>query len=171
MRDRPVRGGQGGASYLEFIVSFVLFAIFLIVFMERAFYYQAVAERTALEMTVANMRTGLRYKVADLMLKNRMSEIPTLADENPINWLDERPENYLGEFDAAPQAGTTGKWYYDRRGHELVYTVNNRRHFVPLDGGSFDIRYRPTRVRSVDETASAQVWVSLMQVQGYRWVP
>jgi|SRR5882724_10992776 len=171
MRDWSWRGGQGGASHLEFIVSFVLFAIFLIVFMERAFYYQAVAEKTALEMTVANMRTGLRYKVADLMLKNRMSEIPTLADENPMNWLEERPENYLGEFDVAPQTGTTGKWYYDRRGHELVYTVNNRRHFVPLDGASFEIRYRPTRVRSGDEGTSEQVWVGLVQVQGYRWVP
>ena len=171
MRDRSWRGSQGGASPLELIVSVVLFAIFLIVFMQRAFYYQAVAEKTALEMTVANMRTGLRYKVADLMLKNRMSEIPTLADENPMNWLEERPENYIGTFDGPPQSDTAGKWYYDRHGHELVYTVNNRRHFVPLDGRSFDVRYRPTRVQTGGEGPNAQVWVSLVQVQGYEWLP
>jgi len=165
------RGFQGGVSHVELIVSVTLFAIFLMVFLDRAFYYQELAEKAAMEMTVANMRTGLRYKVADLMLKNQMSEIPTLADENPMNWLAELPESYLGEFEEVPNTATAGRWFYDRRGHELVYTVNNRRHFVPFDGRNFTIRYRPTRVRPGNEASSTQVWVNLVQVQGYTWMP
>lgn len=171
----PGRAGQRGASQLELAVSIVLLAIFLAVFLERAFYYQEYAEKTAMEMTVANMRTGLRYKIADLMLNNRLSEIPALADENPVNWLAKPPENYLGEFDSPPRDGTAGKWFYDRRAGELAYTVNNRRHFVPYDGHDFTIRYRAARIRGAATTSSpatrTQVWVELTQRQTYAWLP
>ena len=155
-------------------MSIVLFAIFLAVFLERAFYYQEYAEKTAMEMTVANMRTGLRYKIADLILNNRVSEIPTLAAGNPVNWLAEPPQNYLGEFDSPPGDGTAGEWYYDKRNRELVYTVNNRRHFVPHSGRDFTIRYRAARIPGAASTLSrdarAQGWVALIQPQGYTWL-
>ena len=175
MCKRPQRGPQGGASQLELVVSIVLFAVFMIVFAEKAFYYQEYGEKAAMEMTVANMRTGLRYKVADLIMNNRVSEIPTLADENPMDWLSDKPENYLGEFDGMPRDGAAGKWFYDKRHRELVYTVNNRRHFVPLAGQDFTIRYRAQRVpapQSASTPASrAQVWVSLVQPREYTWLP
>ena len=63
MRDRSRRWSQDGASYLEMVVSMVLLAIFLIVFLEKAFYYQEYGEMTAMQMTVANMRTGLKYRI------------------------------------------------------------------------------------------------------------
>lgn len=156
-------------------MSIVLFAVFLAVFLERAFYYQEYAEKTAMEMTVANMRSGLRYQIADLIINNRLSEIPTLADENPVNWLAGQPENYLGEFDSPPRDGTAGKWFYDKRNRELVYTVNNRRHFVPSSGQDFTIRYRAARIqglaRSSSRTTGVQAWVELRQPQGYIWLP
>lgn len=172
---RRRRGLQRGASQLELVVSIVLFAIFLAVFMERAFYYQEYGEKTAMEMTVANIRTGLRYKVADMIMNNRVSEIPTLADENPMDWLAERPANYLGEFDGPPEGDADGKWFYDRRKRELVYTVNNRRHFVPLSGADFTVRYRAQRIE-VPESAAGKipgprVWVALTQVGQYSWLP
>jgi hypothetical protein len=169
------RWQQRGASQLELAVSIVLFAIFLVVFLERALYYQEYAEKIAMEMTVANMRTGLRYKIADLIVNKRMAEIPALADENPVNWLAGQPENYLGEFDSLPRDGTAGKWFYDKRNLELVYTVNNRRHFVPYDGRDFTLRYRVARIQgpagTSSRTASVQLWVELRQPQGYSWLP
>jgi general secretion pathway protein G len=168
------RGRQRGASQLELIVCLTLFGIFLLVFLERALYYQEYAEKAAMEMTVANMRTGLRYKVADLIMNNRLSEIPTLADENPIDWLEARPENYLGEFDTPPGSGTAGRWFYDRARRELVYTVNNRRHFVPSEGEDFTVRYRAIRVmppaRPPADGSRTQTWVSLAQLHGYSWL-
>ncbi len=155
-------------------MSIVLLGIFLAVFLERAFYYQEYVEKAAMEMTVANMRTGLRYRIADLILTNRLSEIPTLADENPVNWLAEPPENYLGEFDSPPRDGTAGKWFFDKRNKELVYTVNNRRHFVPNEGRVFTIRYRAARIQGQASTSSrhtgVQVWVELGRPQGYSWL-
>lgn len=165
---------HGGASRIELIVSIVLLAIFLTVFLERALYYQEYGEMTAMEMTVANMRAGLRFRVADLIMNNRVSEIATLADENPIQWLGSRPENYLGEYDSAPEADAAGKWYFDRTQHELVYTVNNRRHFVPARGADYTLRYRAMPVQPPQPAAGngsrVPKWISLVQLQEYAWL-
>src|SRR3954468_4973308 len=168
------RWRQQGASQMELVVSFALFAILVTVFLERTLYYQEYAEKTAMEMTVANMRSGLRYKVADLIMNNRMSEIATLADENPITWLASRPENYLGEYDSVPGAVTQGKWYYDRTAHELVYTLNHWRHFVPSGGEDFAVRYRCMPIKADQKKdandPSPQTWVTLAQLQRYTWL-
>lgn len=168
------RWRQGGVSQLELVVSIVLFAIFVTVFLERALYYQEYAEMTAMEMTVANMRSGLRYKVADLIMANRLSEIPTLADENPITWLGSKPDNYLGEYETAPQSDTAGKWYFDRTQRELVYTVNNGRHFVPSIGEDFTLRYRAMPVQALTgnpkDGPRPQKWINLVQLREYAWL-
>ncbi len=173
MRVFPVRGGQCGASFVEFAVCMALMGIFVGVLLERALYYQEYAEMTAMESTAKNIRTGLRYKVADLILANRMSEIPALADDNPMNWLAERPPNYLGELDSAPADEPKGQWYFDMRKRELVYTVNNRRHFSPSSYRDFSVRYRAMRVSAGAVTDSspnfASTWVSLVRVAEYGW--
>ena len=148
-----------------------LFGVFMAVFLERMFYYQEYAEKTAMDMTVANIRMGLRYRVADLMLANRMSEVPTLADENPIHWLAERPANYLGELDSAPADEPKGQWFFDKPSRELVYTVSNRRHFESSDGRNYSVRYRATRQAAAagNGASRTEIWISFVPVREYRW--
>lgn len=173
MRVSSVRGDQCGASFVEFAVCMALMAIFVGVLLERGLYYQEYAEKTAMESTAENIRTGLRYKVADLILANRVSEIQALADENPMNWLAERPPNYLGELESAPDDEPKGQWYFDKRNRELVYTVNNRRHFSPSTYRDFSVRYRAMRASAGAVTDSspnsAGTWVSLLLVYEYGW--
>ena len=173
MRILPVRGDQCGASFVEFTVCIALMGIFVGVLLERSLYYQEYAEKTAMESTAQNIRTGLRYKVAYLILANRVSEIQTLADENPMDWLAEKPGNYLGELDSAPTDEPKGQWYFDRRDRELVYTVDNRRHFSPSSYRDFTVRYRAMRVSTgtVTESSpgSADTWVSLVLLGEYDW--
>ena len=173
MRILPGRGGQCGASFVEFAVCMALMGIFVVVLLERALYYQEYAEKTAMESTAQNIRTGLRYKVAELILANRVSEIQTLADENPMDWLAQKPGNYLGELDSAPTDEQKGQWYFDKRDRELVYTVDNRRHFSPSMYRDFSVRYRAMRVSTgtVTESSpgSADTWVNLVLVSEYGW--
>ena len=173
MRALLVRGYQCGVSFLEFAVCIAFVGILVVVLLERALYYQEYAEKTAMEWTAGNIRTSLRYKVADLILANRVSDIQTLADENPMNWLAERPPNYLGELDSAPADEPKGQWYFDRRNRELVYTVNNRRHFSPSSYRDFSVRYRAMRVSTgavTDRSSNfAGTWVSLVLVAEYGW--
>lgn len=82
---------------------------------------QATAEKTTLDLTVRNMRTGLQLRMGELMLASRVREIPALAGQNPVQWLAQPPERYLGELDAPPQNPAPRSWYFDRRTRELVY--------------------------------------------------
>jgi general secretion pathway protein G len=162
---------QAGSSLVEFAVCIALFGVFVAVFLERGLYYQEQAEKTAMEMTVENMRTSLRYRIADLMLASRMSEIPTLADENPMGWLAEKPANYLGELDMPPGDQAKGNWYYDKKRRELVYLVNNRRHFVPSTYRDFTVRYRLMPILPEKGAVERQVWIGLVSVSDYSWLP
>ena len=91
-----------GFSLFEFVVAIAIVAVFGGVLLQRMLYLQEIAEMTAMNLTVANLRTGLRNKTGDLLIRDKVVEIATLADENPVNWLQAQPENYLGEFDLTP---------------------------------------------------------------------
>jgi general secretion pathway protein G len=164
---------QRGFSRFELAVAIAIFTALGGVLLERFQYYQEYAEKTAMEMTVTNIRAGLRLKVADLLMADRVSEIPTLADENPIVWLEKKPENYLGELDGEPVDEPRGKWYFDKLRHELVYTADIRRHFAPADGSDFTARYRVGRMSAgkhdADVPGAAQQWVAVLPANDFRW--
>ena len=170
---RPKSRSQG-ISRVELLVAVAVIGIVGGVLLERLRFYQEYAEMTAVEATIAHLRTGLRYRVGELLVGSRMAEISTLADENPVNWLDTRPANYLGEFDEVPQANDAkGHWYFDRRQHELVYTANNRRFFTPSAYRDFTVRLRAVRLPA-DKRDPAQKgqpeWVALVQVSDAKWL-
>jgi hypothetical protein len=162
-----------GFGVFEFLVAIAIVGVFSGVLLQRMFYLQEVAEMTAVDLTVANLRTGLRYKTADLLVRDKVPEIATLADENPVNWLESPPENYLGEFDLRPDTDLRGKWYFDKTRHELVYTVNNRRHFLPASDQNYALRWHAVRVQAKEQSNSGSksnpVWVALVQIAGGHW--
>lgn len=167
---------QQGFSRFELLVVVAVFGILGAVMLDRMRYLQEYAEMTAVEVTVANLRTSLRYRVGDMLIRDRLSEIPTLADENPINWLEIRPPNYLGEFDGEPESDVKGRWYFDRKHHELVYTANNRRYFTPESYRDYTVRLRAVRLQQPAPAGPTPVnpgsvpqWVALVQVTDGKW--
>ena len=164
---------QSGFSLFEFVAAIAIVGIFGGVLLQRMLYLQEYAEMAAMDLTVANMRTGLRYKTGDFLIRDKVSEIATLADENPVDWLQNPQENYLGEFDLPPDADLRGKWYFDKTRRELVYTVNNKLHFVPASSQDYALRWHAVRLPANETDNSAGKsnvqWVELVQVAGGRW--
>ena len=164
---------HGGFSLFELVAAIAIVAVFGGVLLQRMLYLQEYAEMTAMELTIANVRTGLRYKTGDLLIRDKVPEIATLADENPVDWLQHHPDNYVGEFDLTPDVDLRGKWYFDKARHELVYTVNNRRHFLPASGQDYTLRWHAVRLQAKEEALSQNKsnaqWVALVPVAGGRW--
>lgn len=168
---------QQGFSRFELLVVVAVFGVLGGVMLDRMRYLQEYAEMTAVDVTIAQLRTGLRYRIGDLLIRDELSEISTLADENPVNWLEVRPPNYLGEFDGEPESDVKGRWYFDRTRHELVYTANNRRFFTPESYRDYTVRLRAVRLqqegaageRRAANPASAPQWVTLVQVSDGKW--
>lgn len=173
MSGNPKCRMQRGIGLFEFAAAVAIIGVFGAVLLERMLYLEEYAEMTAMELTVLNMRTGLRYRTADFLVRDKVSEIATLADENPVNWLQNRPESYLGDFDLKPDTDLRGKWYFDKSRHELVYTVNNRRHFLPAGDQNYEFRWLAVPMQAKEAGLSAgksnEQWVKLVQVSGGRW--
>lgn len=164
---------QRGFSLLELVSAIAIMGVLGGVLLQRMLYLQEYAEMTAMDLTVANLRTGLRYKTGDLLIRDKVSEIATLADENPVKWLENTPENYLGEFDGKPDTDLRGKWFFDRTRHELVYTINSRRHFLPASDHDYALKWQAVRLEAKEENVSGGKgkvqWVALVQTSGGRW--
>ncbi|HAN57317.1 MAG TPA: hypothetical protein DCQ77_14505 [Betaproteobacteria bacterium] len=120
------RGKQLGFTLFELLGIILIVSVLSLLLFDRFLGYQALAEKTVMEMTVINMRSGLRLRVAELMMQDKMNEIGSLVHENPINWLAAPPPNYIGAFQNPEQhAIPTNTWYFDTRRRELVYTLGH----------------------------------------------
>lgn len=72
-------------------------------------------EKTSVQSEAAALR---RY-LLDRLAHHQLTGGPLPESKNPIVWVGEPPENYLGERGEPPEEG--GVWYFDTRAQELVY--------------------------------------------------
>lgn len=136
---------QTGGTLLELAVASIIIAALAIFLLNRMQRYQEIAEKTVMETTVVNMRSGLRLRVAELMVQGRMGEMGSLSRENPISWLEASPPNYAGELKhPEQQAIPPGSWYFDTARRQLVYLPDRSRYFKPGTDGEKAIRFRVT---------------------------
>ncbi|MES2351048.1 MAG: type II secretion system protein [Pseudomonadota bacterium] len=125
-----VTAKQRGASLLEFGVAVAVIGILMTILLQRIWYYQDEAERTSVQLTVANVRAALEIKVTQGKLPGRSVDLTILAEQNPLNLLVAKPVNYAGEY-FSPRNGevSEGNWYFDRSNKTLVYLLNIRNSF------------------------------------------
>jgi general secretion pathway protein G len=84
-----------------------------------------------METVAGTLRSAIGMKVAESIVKSKLSELPALAGSNPMTLLAETPRNYLGELDGAdPVKLEDGNWYFDKRDKTLIYLVRNKGFFV-----------------------------------------
>lgn len=134
-----------GISKYEFLIQVVIAGILAAFLLERFQYYQEYAEKSVMESTVINMRSGMRLRIAALMMDNKPEEIGALLKENPVSWLDRPPANYLGVLERGDQiAKDRYGWYFDAVNNELVYKPHLSRFLQPAPGSSGVIRFRIT---------------------------
>lgn len=143
-------GRASGVIRLEFLVVVIVVGILAGVLLDRMLNYQEYAEKTAMEMTVLNMRSGLRLRVAELMLQDRMGEAGKLLDENPIRWLETPPPNYRGLLnDVEPGDVSPGNWYFDANRKDLMYVPYRSTIFGAGFGGKKSIAFHVTAKTSL----------------------
>ena len=134
---------QTGFTLLELVVVAAVLGILAAVLLNRLLRYQEFAEKTAMETTVVNMRSGLRARVAELVIQGRTDEIGEIGRENPVGWLDTPPANYAGELDRPGQGAIRpGYWYFDSARRELLYLPDRGKYLKPGPDGTKAIRFR-----------------------------
>lgn len=106
--------------------------------------YAEQAEHAAMEKVASGLRAALHLRVAGLLVSGGDDAIPALADQNPIDWLSEKPYHYAGAFyGVAPsELAAPPCWYFDSHARELVYRPLRTRHLEAPNGPHRDIRFK-----------------------------
>ncbi len=135
---------QRGFSLLELIVVISIVAVLAATFLSRVPIYTEQAEQAAMEQTVGAMQSALTMRVGSLMTHGAATEkeLKALASDNPLDWLQQKPKNYAGEFfNPTPKTVAPGQWVFDLRSHDLIYVVDRSGHFIPGKDGQKWIRF------------------------------
>ncbi len=154
---------ESGFTLFELIVVVSIVALLAAALLDRLRFYQELAEKAAMEQTVGIIRSAIHLKIAELISQDRISSIPELAKENPMDLLAEKPPNYAGAF-AGNVPSASGIWYYDSRDHLLVYRVELGEHFASPAGKR--IRFR---LQILPGDPSGIAGLVLSRVDSYRW--
>ncbi|WP_219136546.1 prepilin-type N-terminal cleavage/methylation domain-containing protein [Janthinobacterium sp. UMAB-60] len=122
---------QRGFTLFELAVAVAVIAVLAVVLLGRLEMLQQDAERVAVRQTVLALRAGLRMQVLELYASDRQNQLPALAGQNPIDWLAEKPANYLGAY-MAPEMEKLppSHWFFDRSNAELIYILNRGNTFA-----------------------------------------
>jgi hypothetical protein len=133
---------QGGLTVFEAAVALGVIAVFACFLLTALLRAQEMAERTAVQMTVMNLRSALRLQMAHYVINGQEAELTTLVGANPIRWTDP-PPGYLGELADVKESETKpGSWYFDSGRRELVYSPNLDSALARSPSGSQTLRWR-----------------------------
>ncbi len=135
--------------YYEFAIVVILISILALVLLRSLDAARNELDEAGLQADVAAIRMGLIEVVAHR--ETFGGELP--RSENPIDWVANRPANYLGEVDGVPAEQSV--WYFERGAKELVYRFR--------DGHR--ARFRLSRDVNVDSQKAVVAGVGLLRLE------
>lgn len=136
---------QRGFTLIELIVVIVVIVILAGIFLSRVPFYQAQAEKAAMQQVEGALQSALVLRYGALMTRGvaNEKELGILATDNPITWLQKMPTNYKGEYyDPSPRSVAPGNWMFDLKSRELIYVVDHTDFFKVGKDGHPWIRFR-----------------------------
>jgi prepilin-type N-terminal cleavage/methylation domain-containing protein len=163
--------GSPGFTLVELAVAVAVIAVAVALLLNRLAYHQEMAEKAAMESVVRTVKTGLQLRLAELIATHRQGQAAVLEIEDPMRWLDARPDNYEGFYSGTPERG---KWYFDPGKRHLVYIVNaGNRLEIDAVGAAGEIRFQARllkdRVTFAGGAVDSVTAVTLAPVTPYRW--
>jgi len=154
-------------SLLETCAAIALLGTFAAALLATLLYYQELGEKTTVEMTLLNVRSGIRFEIADKMIHGRTAELDRVLDSNPVNWLESAPPGYVGELkDEEIGRVNPGEWFYDTTRRQLGYVPKQALHLNLESSGDHALRWRIRGVRSARGDVED---LSLVSVTPYTW--
>jgi general secretion pathway protein G len=171
----PYPASSRGFTLLELILVISIIAVLAGVFLARVPFYQEQAEKAAMEQVAGAVQSALLLRFAALQTRGAATDknLKVLATDNPLDWLQQKPKNYAGEFfDPSPRSITPGQWLFDLKSRDLIYLPQHRDYLNPGKDGQLWLRFH---VRLGYETAvggkGKELTTTVFEpVEAYRWL-
>ena len=170
-----------GFSLFELVVLICIVAVLASVFIgefvgrEGPAYIER-AEKTAMVEVARVIQTALILQYGDILTRGKASDVAWLKDDNPMNWLQQKPHNYAGElYDPTPLSVEPGNWVFDLKSHDLIYVLNLADNFIPgKDGKNWiryhvSLKYEPPRLPSLRDAPLELTGMLFEPVEPYSW--
>lgn len=142
MRILALRSSKG-FTLIELIVVITIIVLLAGMLLTRIWFYQEQAEKAAMEQTAGAVQSSLVMQYGHLLTRGLDAEVKNLVKENPMNWLMQKPKNYVGEyFGITPAVIAPGNWAFDLKTRELIYVPYRTEYFDPGKDGLKWVRYR-----------------------------
>src|SRR3989338_1295070 len=139
-------------------------------------YYVEQAEKTAMVEVSNAIQSALVMQYGQILTRGQASDVPLLAQDNPMSWLQKKPRNYAGEFyDPPPLTVESGNWMFDLKTRELIYVVRSANYFKPGRDGKKWIRFHvatytePSRLPSLKNVPPELTGILFEPVAPYSW--
>ncbi len=111
-----------GFTLFELAGVAVLCSLLAGVLLDRLEAYAGESEHVAAKQLIGSLRTALALRSAQAVATGGQGALLSVAQENPVDWLAKRPENYLGEYFSPDETQLSkGNWYFDKASKTLVY--------------------------------------------------
>lgn len=125
---RARTSAAGGFTFFELAVVASVIATLSAFLLDRIDRVQQRAGVAGAERLVGYMRHALQMRVAKLIVTHREDMLSGITEENPMDWLAEKPANYSGEYYTPDiKEIPDGNWYFDRNAKTLVYVTKTRK--------------------------------------------
>lgn len=128
LRAKKSRGAgfrrQKGFTLFEMVVAISSIVILYMVAEQRLNDLPAAAERASFLGILEQIKTGVHVEMITRMTKGARGSLRSMENQNPMNYLLEKPSNYLGEYElVTDELRRRNAWYFERSTGELVYLV------------------------------------------------
>ncbi len=163
-----------GFTLFELVIVIIIVVVMMALFLDRARFYQEQAEKAAMEGMAATVQSALVLQYGQLMTRGQASDVAALARDNPLNWLQKKPRNYLGEFyDLSTAKLEPGNWAFDLKSRELVYLVRNGEH-LKMEGNKYihfhvAQQYEASRLPSLQNQPPELTGLAFEPIVPYVW--
>jgi prepilin-type N-terminal cleavage/methylation domain-containing protein len=160
---------QEGFTLLELAVVVVIVGTLFLFSYQKYLDLLVDVEKANLEQTVGILRSAVGMQVAKMVVDGKVGELKKLEGVNPVQFLAEVPDNYLGEVaDPKTLQGQTRIWFFDPSSGFLIYRVKNRQEFFSEIAGFDQARFKLSAVYA-DKKGSVFAGLSLKPVEKYSW--
>jgi len=174
---QPAHAHQKGFTLLELVIVIIMIGFLGTIVLDRLWKYRIFAEEAAVTATIGNIRSGLGLEVAKLAVRGQVQKIALFENTNPLMFLAQKPNNYIGEVTTENAMTEPGNWYYHASEKSLNYVVSYPENFYTNVSGIKRTRHQLKLVYTdnnnngrFDKGVDDINGLDLIAMEPYRWV-